>query len=118
MTGTKVFMAIGVLQNEKHSFMHDLESFFWVLFWICTHYDGPDKAIEPTEFESWNYWDTERLADLKFALVGRERHFLNRITKAFTPYYRSLVPWVNRLRKVVFPLDKPWEKRMEGFIFK
>ena len=37
-TGTRAFMAIGVLLGEKHSFMHDLESFFWVLFWICIHY--------------------------------------------------------------------------------
>src|SRR2546423_7225316 len=29
-TGTKVFMAIGVLRGEKHSYMHDYESFFWV----------------------------------------------------------------------------------------
>lgn len=27
-TGTKVFMAIGALYGEDHSFMHDLESFF------------------------------------------------------------------------------------------
>ena len=39
-TGTKVFMAIGALLGEPHSFMHDLESFFWMLFWICIHYDG------------------------------------------------------------------------------
>jgi len=36
-TGTKIFMAIGALISEHHSFMHDLESFFWVLFWICIH---------------------------------------------------------------------------------
>ncbi|KAL2889855.1 hypothetical protein HOO65_020397 [Ceratocystis lukuohia] len=29
--GTKPFMAIGVLLGHKHTFMHDLESFFWVL---------------------------------------------------------------------------------------
>jgi hypothetical protein len=27
-TGTRAFMAIGALLGEKHSFMHDLESFF------------------------------------------------------------------------------------------
>ena len=32
MTGTKFFMAIGVLDGDTHSLMHDLESFFWVLF--------------------------------------------------------------------------------------
>lgn len=26
--GTRAFMAIGALYDEKHSFMHDLESFF------------------------------------------------------------------------------------------
>lgn len=31
-TGTRAFMAIGVLLGEQHSFRHDLESFFWVLF--------------------------------------------------------------------------------------
>lgn len=39
-TGTKVFMAIGALLGEPHSFIHDLESFFWLLFWICIHYEG------------------------------------------------------------------------------
>ena len=29
-TGTRAFMAIGVLRDKKHSFIHDLESFFWV----------------------------------------------------------------------------------------
>lgn len=31
-TGTRAYIAVGVLYGEKHSFMHDLESFFWVLF--------------------------------------------------------------------------------------
>ena len=110
-TGTRAFMAIGVLLDEaNHSFMHDLESFFWVLFWICIHYDGPGKDVGATEFEKWNYVNMEELAELKSGLVSRERHFLNRITKAFTPYYQPLIPCVNRLRRAVFPMDKPWEK--------
>ena len=109
-TGTRAFMAIGVLLDEEnHSFMHDLESFFWVLFWICIHYDGPAKDVGTTEFEKWNYVNMEELAKLKSGLVSRERHFLNRITKAFTPYYQPLIPYVNRLRQAVFPMDKPWE---------
>lgn len=31
-TGTRAFMAIGALLGEQHYFMHDLKSFFWVLF--------------------------------------------------------------------------------------
>jgi hypothetical protein len=35
-TGTRAFMAIGVLlDDEQHSFMHDLESFFWLLLSRC-----------------------------------------------------------------------------------
>ncbi|KAM4061392.1 hypothetical protein HRG_013107 [Hirsutella rhossiliensis] len=55
-TGTRAFMAIGaLLGNEQHSFMHDLESFFWVLFWICVHYNGSGKDVGATEYDSWNY---------------------------------------------------------------
>jgi hypothetical protein len=43
-TGTRAFMAIGLLLGEEHSFMHDLESFFWVLFWICIHFNGPNET--------------------------------------------------------------------------
>jgi hypothetical protein len=59
-TGTRAFMAIGVLLDEEiHSFMHDLESFFWVIFWICIHYDGSAKDVGATEFEKWNYVNME-----------------------------------------------------------
>jgi hypothetical protein len=52
--GTRAFMAIGALLGEQRSFTHDLESFFWVLFWICIHYDGSGKEVESTEFDSWH----------------------------------------------------------------
>ena len=38
--GTKVFMAIGAFLGDQHNFMHDLEPFFWVFFWICMQYEG------------------------------------------------------------------------------
>ncbi|EEH34986.2 hypothetical protein PAAG_06033 [Paracoccidioides lutzii Pb01] len=50
-TGPRMFMAIGVLYGEKHCFMHDLESFFWVLFWICIHYESPGKGSTVERFE-------------------------------------------------------------------
>lgn len=109
-TGTRVFIAIGILLGEKHSFMHDLESFFWVLFWICIHYDGPGKDIGKTEFENWNYEHDKQLADLKKGMVSDEVDFLKRAEENFTPYYRLLVPWVNRLRRAVFPNGERWKK--------
>ncbi|KAL7931331.1 hypothetical protein V8C35DRAFT_282676 [Trichoderma chlorosporum] len=98
-TGTRAFMAIGALLGEQHSFMHDLESFFWVLFWLCIHYDGQNSRVVE-RFDKWNYMDTDDLADQKLGIVADESNFISRITNNFTPYYQPLIPWVNRLRKV------------------
>jgi serine/threonine protein kinase len=34
-TGTMQFMAIEVLRTADHTYRHDLESFFYVLLWMC-----------------------------------------------------------------------------------
>jgi len=108
-TGTRAFMAIGVLlDDELHSFMHDLESFFWVLFWICIHYYGPHQERVMKRFDKWNYVDTEELAEIKKGVVGDERDFLKAVEATFTPYYQPLIPCVNRLRRKVFPDGRRW----------
>ncbi|KID93966.1 serine/threonine-protein kinase Sgk2, partial [Metarhizium majus ARSEF 297] len=103
-------MAIGVLLSEQHSFMHDLESFFWVLFWICIHYNGPHETKVVPRFEKWNYVDTEELAGMKLGIVAKEAIFIKTIADNFTPYYEPLITLLNKLRKIVFPMDKPWER--------
>ncbi|KAF2452531.1 hypothetical protein BDY21DRAFT_388543 [Lineolata rhizophorae] len=104
-TGTRAFMAIGVLLGgEKRTFMHDLESFFWVLFWICIHYNGPNEMgrVVP-KFDKWNFVSTEELAENKKGIVTDETNLLKASEEYFMPYYQPLVPWLNRLRRVVFP---------------
>ncbi|RYC78653.1 hypothetical protein BFJ63_vAg18473 [Fusarium oxysporum f. sp. narcissi] len=113
-TGTRAFMAIGALLGEQHSFMHDLESFFWVLFWICIHYNGADEARVVPEFDKWNYVDTGELANLKKGQVSHEGDFIKTAEENFTSYYQPLVPWVNRLRKVMFPNGGRWEREDKG----
>ncbi|EEQ29934.1 conserved hypothetical protein [Microsporum canis CBS 113480] len=113
-TGTQAFMAIGVLLGEKHSFMHDLESFFWVLFWICIHYHGPLGKKTVTVFEEWNYISTEKLAKEKKGEINVETDFLESATKHFTEYYQPLVRWVNKLRRVVFPDGGRWKTPNEN----
>jgi hypothetical protein len=117
-TGTRAFMAIGALLGEQHSFMHDLESFFWVLFWICIHCDGPGPgAGEGTvvaQFDKWNYADTEELARLKKGEISDEADFVKAAEENFTPYYKPMVPWVNKLRKIVFPNGRRWEREDSG----
>lgn len=110
-TGTRAFMAIGVLLGEKHSFRHDLESFFWVLFWICIHHNGPnEKGRIVPRFEKWNFVDMAELALMKQGAVIDEEDFLNIAEDYFTSYHQRLIPWANRLRKVVFPDRGRWKK--------
>jgi len=45
-TGTKVFMAIGALRGEHHSFMHDLESLFGLCFGSAFTGTGLAKKLE------------------------------------------------------------------------
>ena len=95
-------MAIRVLHDsEQYSFMHDLESFFWVLFWICIHCNGPHEEMVVPEFDTWNYARTEQLAKLKLGTVSDDGMFRKTATEHFTEYYKPLIPWVNRLRRVV-----------------
>tara|TARA_R110002003_G_scaffold1288_1_gene22859 strand:+ start:906 stop:1259 length:354 start_codon:yes stop_codon:yes gene_type:complete len=88
--------------------MRDLESFFWVLFWICIHYDGPQKTRIVPRFDKWNYLDSEELAGAKKSVVDDERDFLKTAQTNFTPYYQPLLPYVNRLRRRVFPNGERW----------
>lgn len=113
MTGTRAFMAVGLLLGERHSFMHDLESFFWVLFWICIHY-GPDKSHANHEFDEWNYIGMTELARRKKGQVSHDQDFIADSRSNFTPYYQPLTRWVNILRRVVFPNDKRWEREDRG----
>jgi hypothetical protein len=46
--------------------MPDLESYFWLLFWICIHYTGlnGEGRVIP-RFEKWSYADMEELVEIK-----------------------------------------------------
>jgi hypothetical protein len=108
-TGTRAFMAIDVLEGKSHSFMHDLESFFWVLHWICLHYLEPShgKSRVLREYDQWNYFNSATLAKMKLGEVARESSFIETAKTNYGPYYRPLVPWMNELRRVVFPNGVP-----------
>jgi hypothetical protein len=114
-TGTRAYMSIGLLlqwDNERrqpHSFMDDLESMFWLLFWICIHYSGPrGEQVGSTKYEEWNFRSPEKLAGDKIGLITGEQDFLQRINRDFTDYYVPLVPWINTLRREVFPDRQRW----------
>ncbi|KAH6631374.1 hypothetical protein F5144DRAFT_570817 [Chaetomium tenue] len=97
--------------------MHDLKSFFWVLFWICVHFDRPKKDRVVPRFDKQNYVNsderTEDVAGSKLIVVRSEEMFLKTADNYFTQYYHPLVPLMNSLRKVVFPGNTAWEREDE-----
>ena len=50
--------------------------------------------------------DIKELAKLKKGEVAYKGNFIKTAEEYFTPYYQLLVPWVNRLQKVIFPNSK------------
>ncbi|KAL7786271.1 hypothetical protein V8C37DRAFT_392442 [Trichoderma ceciliae] len=112
-TGTRAFMAIDLLLfGKQHSFMHDLESFFWVLFWICVHYDGLNKACK-SEFDRWNFMCDHDLAGTKMAVVYKPDLFCHLAESSFTQFYTPLIPLMDKLRDAVFPNGQPWKEPNE-----
>ena len=47
--------------------------------------------------------DIKELAKIKKGAVADKEDFLKTTGDYFSLYYQPLIPWVNRLRKVVFP---------------
>jgi hypothetical protein len=92
-------------------------AFFWVLFWICIHYNGPNEGGRfVPRFEKWNYVDMEELAELKKGTVADEGDFIKTAKEYFISYYQTLIPGVNKLRKVVFP-DRGRRKKEDSGLY-
>ena len=101
ITGTRPFMAIGVLNSERHTYRHDLESFFYVLLWtiISNHTDNPPEA---SKLRRWSNGDWNELAARKSFDV--EEGFQD-VLAEFTPEFRSLKLLAETLRQIIFPLQ-------------
>lgn len=69
---------------------------------------GPRSRDGSTAFDKWNYVDPKELAGTKNGLVSHEGDFI-RTMENFPPYYQPLIPWVNKLRIVVFPYGGRWK---------
>lgn len=73
------------------------------LFSRCAYNRPGEKGRTVPEFERRNYVDMKELALLKKGTVNDDADFIETVKENFTLYYWSLIPWVNRLCKVVFP---------------
>lgn len=90
-TGTMQFMAIEVLRGTDHTYRHDLESFLYVLLWLCARcawrsFCGSDET-EPAE-SILRKWEIGSFKDIASAKMGHmtvnslERHY-ERVPRGF-----------------------------------
>jgi hypothetical protein len=57
------------------------------------------------------------LANLKKGQVSHKGDFIRTTEENFNVYYQLLIPWLNRLRKAVFPNGWRWE-RDDGTLYR
>lgn len=97
MTGTKLFMAIGVLQGNPHTYRHDLESFFYVLLWLCAEQSwknglgGKEKAPRASWFDDWLSKEPEKVA------LDKEGQMSVRGVRRFTSLFPASLDSVKEL---------------------
>ncbi|KDR76375.1 hypothetical protein GALMADRAFT_268015 [Galerina marginata CBS 339.88] len=109
-TGTMPFISVGVLMGNKHEPRHDLESFFYVLLWICWHYAGPHN-VERQNFDisltPANTWlvgeDFQAIGFNKIAQMSVTKDwFRTGLLSKFAPYFEDLKDCVAKLREKIF----------------
>jgi hypothetical protein len=104
------FMAINVLRQSKpHSYRDDLESFFYVLIWICVMYestgnrhyiqDAENKKLLPPVLGGWARADA---ADVKYMQMNAEGRF-QEILDGFSEGFRELESMMKEIKQALFP---------------
>ncbi|KAJ2984953.1 hypothetical protein NUW58_g5792 [Xylaria curta] len=112
-TGTMQFMAIEVLRRNGHTYRHDLESFFYVLLWMCARTSWSktkfqrgknNRPVEVSRLDKWVRGNFGEIADSKHYHMGFDgfQHILYEFPEAF----EVVKPLCDSFRLILFPLDK------------
>lgn len=108
LTGTMEFMAIQVLQRVDHTYRHDLESFFYVLLWICARRvwereflcSAVDRPRE-SRLSKWYTGTFDEIADAKQHQMGVDG--FEKILAEFPQAFDSVKPLCEKIRGILFP---------------
>lgn len=76
------------LWGDEYLNVHDKESFFWLLFWVGVHWNGPDREPSGSEYDCWNTKRTRELAREKAGTVGEKKLFTEDVEGVFTAHTR------------------------------
>ncbi|KAF8596794.1 hypothetical protein BDV93DRAFT_527840 [Ceratobasidium sp. AG-I] len=111
-TGTHSFMAIKLLLAEanemvQHSYLHDLESFFWVLLYVVAEHCEPTQKPNPKAqqvIEELNTVDRRMLGHIKTSFISQiakgtldVRSFGTTWAISLAPVIQSFARWLDRV---------------------
>ena len=107
-TGTMEFMAIQVLHGVDHTYRHDLESFFYVLLWICARRawerEFRCKMVDRPERQIMTKWYTGTFHDIADAKEGSMHvNKFEDILEEFPEAFNPVKPLCKTIRAILFP---------------
>lgn len=79
-TGTDAFFAISVLRGGYNSYGADLESFFYVLCWMCCRYSGRPHEPATNHLDEWIRGSEQEKADRKISILTVPANFKTRVS--------------------------------------
>lgn len=105
--GTMEFMAIEVLQGIDHTYRHDLESFFFVLIWLCARrgwdlYENPRGRPKESVLTQWYSGSFKDIARSKLGDMHVDG--FEDILDEFPTTFGSVKPLCRKIRGILFPL--------------
>ncbi|CAD6499280.1 BgTH12-03400 [Blumeria graminis f. sp. triticale] len=110
MTGTMQFMALEILKNSfavpgavvSHSYRHDLESFFYVLLWICIRYGWPDNKSPHLDFLRKWYSGTAEEIDTNKKMQMKPETFGEEVYERISPMFKNVEILVRTFWRILF----------------
>ncbi|CAH0054794.1 unnamed protein product [Clonostachys solani] len=108
-TGTMQFMAVEVLRTADHTYRHDLESFFYVLLWMCARQSWSNEFASKENRPKESLLRRWEIGSFKYIAAAKEGDMtvngLERIMGEFPDALDVVKPLCLKIRKVLFPLD-------------
>ena len=106
-TGTMELMAIEVLRGIAHTYRHDLESFFYVLVWLCGRrgWNFVGRTKNEPQRNLFTKWYTESYGEIASAKQGHMHiDLFEEILEEFPqPEFDCVKPLCRELRGILFP---------------
>ncbi|KAI1132176.1 serine/threonine-protein kinase Sgk2 [Nemania abortiva] len=106
--GTMPFMALEVLETEEHTYRHDLESFLYVLLWMCARQSwcnglANGKGERPPEESLLRYWQAGSFKSIARAKKGDMMlDGFEEVMEEFPEAFNTVRPLCLKVREILF----------------